>query len=125
MASRPQILTRNQLEAGPSTPGMQRSTAFASEGLWFGEAHTRPGEISGWHHHGDYTTHGYVVSGRIRFDFGPGGAESAEAGPGDYFLVPPHTVHREQNPGDEEQVLVLVRVGTGPNVINVDGPDPA
>jgi mannose-6-phosphate isomerase-like protein (cupin superfamily) len=44
---------------------------------------------------------------------------------GDFFVVPPHTVHREGNPGSEEQVLVGVRVGSGPTVINVEHPDPA
>jgi mannose-6-phosphate isomerase-like protein (cupin superfamily) len=44
---------------------------------------------------------------------------------GDFFVVPPHTVHREGNPGSEEQVLVRVRVGSGPTVINVERPDPA
>jgi mannose-6-phosphate isomerase-like protein (cupin superfamily) len=66
-----------------------------------------------------------VVSGELQFEFGPNGAESVVAHAGDFFIVPPHTVHREGNPGSEEQVLVGVRVGTGPTVINVDGPEPA
>jgi uncharacterized RmlC-like cupin family protein len=125
MSAKVRIVTRDALDAGPSTPGMKRRQAFATHELWFGEAHTQPGQVSGWHHHGDHLTHGYVVAGRIRFDFGPGGSESLEAGPGDYFLVPPRTVHREQNPGTEEQVIVLVRTGSGESVINVEGPDPA
>ena len=125
MSAKVRIVSRDELEAGPSTPGMRRSQAFAAEGVWFGEAHTQPGQVSGWHHHGDTMTHGYVVSGRIRFEFGPGGADYLEAGPGDYFMVPPQTVHRELNPGSEEQVIVLVRSGSGQSVINVDGPDPA
>jgi uncharacterized RmlC-like cupin family protein len=122
MSGKLRVVTSDELEAGPSTAGMRRSQAFATDNLWFGEVHTRPGEISGWHHHGEHTTHGYVVSGRVRFDFGPDGAEHAEAGPGEYFTVPPHSVHREQNPGTEEQVIVLVRSGTGPTVTNVNGP---
>jgi quercetin dioxygenase-like cupin family protein len=44
-----------------------------------------------------------------------------EAHEGDYFYMPPHTVRREGNTGDHEHVLMVVRLGTGPTVINVDG----
>jgi len=38
-------------------------------------------------------------------------------------MIPAHTVHREGNPGTEEHVLMVVRIGDGPTVFNVDGPD--
>jgi hypothetical protein len=38
--------------------------------------------------------------------------------------VPPHTVHRESNPSEDEQVVIGIRIGTGPTVVNVDGPEP-
>ena len=117
------VVPNAKLEAGPPTPGMVRSSAFVAENTWAGEARTSTGVVSGWHHHGAHSTYGYVVSGKIRFEFGRGGGESVEAGPGDFFEVPPHTVHREGNPGPQEQVVVVVRVGTGPTVINVEGPD--
>jgi len=125
MTEKIRVVPNGGLEAAPPTAGMTRSTAFASETLWMGEVHTEPEAISGWHHHGEYTTYGYVVAGGIRFEFGPGGRESVEARPGDFFVVPPGTVHREGNPGSDEQILVGVRIGQGPTVINVDGPDPA
>ena len=53
---------------------------------------------------------------------GPGGADVIEAGPGDFFYVPPGAVHREGNPGDSEGHLIVVRAGSGPAVVNVDGP---
>jgi uncharacterized RmlC-like cupin family protein len=56
-------------------------------------------------------------------EFGPGGSETLEAGPGDFFVVPPHTVHRESNPGAAQHLLVVARVGSGPTVFEVDGPD--
>lgn len=125
MAEKIRVMPGCALESGPSTAGMVRSQAFVTENVWVGEVRTSPGAISGWHHHGEHITYGYVVAGRIRFDFGPDGAESVEAGPGDFFLVPPGTVHREGNPGADEQVLVGVRVGAGQTVVNVAGPDPA
>lgn len=78
--------------------------------------------LSGWHHHGDYQTFAYVVAGRARIEYGPGGAKTTEAGPGDFLHIPKHVVHRESNPGEEEQRVVLFRVGTGTSLINVDGP---
>jgi uncharacterized RmlC-like cupin family protein len=118
------VVERQGLESGPQTAGMTRQTALSGENVWVGEVHTSPLALSGWHHHGEHTTYGYVIAGRLHFDFGPGGRESVEAGPGEFFVVPPHFVHREGNPTENEQVLVGVRVGSGPTVINSDGPEP-
>ena len=41
------------------------------------------------------------------------------------MLIPKGLVHREGNPGGESSYLVVVRVGTGEPVFNVDGPEPA
>jgi uncharacterized RmlC-like cupin family protein len=120
-----EVVANSELQVGPVTPGMVRSQAFATEGLWVGEVHGEGHAISGWHHHGEHTTCGRVIAGSLRFEFGPGGVQTIEAGPGDYFLVPPHLIHREGNPAAEEQVIVVVRTGSGPTVINVEGPDPA
>jgi quercetin dioxygenase-like cupin family protein len=84
---------------------------------------TQPGSISGWHHHAAYATYGYVVAGRLRLESGPDGRTVDEAGPGDYFVIPPQTVHREGNPADDEQVIVGFRVGSGVTVVNVESPD--
>lgn len=79
---------------------------------------------SGWHHHGDHDVYGFVVSGRMRFEGGPGGRDAIEVGPGDFFHVPARMVHRDVNPSDTEgQVGVLCMVGTGPPVVNVAGPE--
>lgn len=104
------------------TPGMTREQAIASGRLWAGIARTSPRMISGWHHHADYETAIYVLSGRVRLESGPGGALVVEAGPGDFLQVPPGAVHRESNPDDTESVIVVVRAGSGPAVVNVDGP---
>ena len=107
---------------GEATPGMVREEAIATPGLWAGLVRTAAGEVSGWHHHADYETSIYVVSGRLRMESGPGGAETLEAGAGDFLYVPPGAVHREANPGGEESRLIVVRAGSGPAVVNVDGP---
>jgi uncharacterized RmlC-like cupin family protein len=68
---------------------------------------------------------GYVVRGRLRFEFGPGGAESTEVEEGGFFHVPVGLVHRDVNPLDEPQEFVIAFVGEGPLVVNLDGPQPA
>ena len=111
-------------EADP-TPGMHRLAAFAVDGLWAGLVHTEPGATSGWHHHGEHETSLYVVAGRLRVSYGLGGAEVAEAGPGDFLHVPAWTVHREANPTDEVSSAVIARAGRGAPTVNVAGPDQA
>lgn len=118
------VARHGELHAGPPTAGMNRSQAFASGELWVGEVRTAAGAISGWHHHGTHTTVGRVLSGVLRLEFGAGGGERIEAGPGDFFLIPPHVVHRESNPAADEQVLVVIRSGSGATVENAEGPAP-
>ncbi len=108
--------------ATTQTPGMERQEVFSSPGVWVGTVRTAPGLVSGWHHHGDNDTYIYVISGKGRLDFGAGGQKSVEGGPGDILMVPKGLVHREANPGDDELVIFLVRVGGGPPVVNVGGP---
>ena len=101
---------------------MQRREAAAG-GARIIAVRTRPGLVSGWHHHAGYATYGYVIAGHLRLESGSHGATVVEAGPGDFFIVPPETVHRESNPSDEEQVIVGFRIGEGETVVNVEGPD--
>jgi uncharacterized RmlC-like cupin family protein len=95
-----------------------------SQNLWVGLVTTPPGTVSGWHHHGDCETAIYVVSGRARFRWGPGGAASAEVGPGDFLAVAPNAVHQEEALGDTPVVLVVARACSGVLVVNTVGPEP-
>ena len=110
---------------GAATAGMIREEAIATDGMWAGFVRTAAGAVSGWHHHGGYESAIYVLSGRLRMEFGPGGAEVIEAGPGDFLHVAAGAVHRETNPGTEESRIVVVRSGSGEPVTNVDAPTPA
>ena len=111
--------------AGEATPGMTRETAVETDGMWAGFVRTASGMTSGWHHHGAYETSIYVVTGALHMEFGPGGSDVLTAGPGDFLYVAPGAVHREGNPTDEEADIIVVRSGSGPAVINVEGPEPA
>jgi len=110
---------------GSGTPGMIREEAVATDRMWAGLARTSAGMVSGWHHHGDHESAIYVLSGALRMEFGPGGTEALEAGPGDFVYVSRGAIHRESNPTDQESHLVVVRSGSGEPVFNVEGPEPA
>jgi uncharacterized RmlC-like cupin family protein len=108
---------------GDYTPGMVREQAVATPGMWAGLVRTEAEMTSGWHHHGDYETSIYVLSGSLRMESGPRGSELVEAGAGDFVYVPKRAVHRESNPSAEESRLIVVRAGTGEPVFNVGGPE--
>ena len=117
------LITPEQRTGGAPTPGMTREEALATERMWAGVARTEAGMASAWHHHGAYESTIYVLSGILRMEFGRGGTEVFEAGPGDFLYVAPRAIHRESNPGDEESKIVVVRSGSGEPVFNVDGPE--
>ncbi len=117
---------KDALVEAPGTPGIVREIAFTGDDARVIRARVEPGIVSGWHHHGDNDVYGYVVSGSIRFEGGPGGTDMIAVGQGDFFHVPARAVHRDVNPSAIEghEVILFLR-GSGPVVVNVDGPDPA
>ncbi|MGH8946466.1 MAG: cupin domain-containing protein [Acidimicrobiia bacterium] len=120
------LIRADQREVFPAdaTSGMVREQALAGEGIWAGLVRTAPMRPSGWHHHGDHDTYVYVEAGRVKVEFGPDGTKVVEAGPGDFIHVPKGAIHREANPDVDEGVAIVLRVGSGPPVVNVDGPAP-
>lgn len=119
-----QAVGGSELREATGTPGLHRQVAFEDENVWFGHVTTDAEVLSGWHHHGDMTTIGYVLDGQVRFEFGPEGEDVLEVQTGEYFRVPPRLVHREGNPTDQPGEILLVRVGEGPPVFPADGPEP-
>lgn len=115
-------VTPAQRSEGDPTAGIVREEAFTTDAVWAGLARTAPGVVSGWHHHGENETTVYVEAGAFRIEFGEQGAEVVEARPGDFVLIGKGVVHRESNPDTVESRLVIVRAGTGPPTVNVDGP---
>jgi uncharacterized RmlC-like cupin family protein len=111
------------LRAGATTPGLTREFALETGAATVMRARAEAGARSGWHHHGARDVLGYVVVGRARFEFGPGGTESVDVETGGFFHVPAGLVHRDVNPSHSPQEIVMTVVGSGPLVVNVDGPD--
>jgi uncharacterized RmlC-like cupin family protein len=119
------VRAADRVAPAATTPGMLREEAVARDGLWIGTLRTEPGVVTGWHHHGDHESFIYVVSGRIRLEFGPGGMDAEEGGPDDLVVIPPRAVHREGSEAGSEGVGALViRVGRGAVVVNVASPEP-
>jgi uncharacterized RmlC-like cupin family protein len=109
------------------TAGMTRREAVSAHTvgahrIWMGETHVAAHTASGDHHHGDSETAIHVLSGHPVFVFAQHGEEVRLAtGPGDYVFVPPFAPHREENPGDEEAVVVIARSSQDAIVVNLPG----
>jgi uncharacterized RmlC-like cupin family protein len=109
------------------TGGMTRREAISgktagSEKVWMGQTHVGPRTASANHHHGDSETAIYVVTGHPVFVFAENGREvRLTPEPGDYVFVPPFTPHREENPGEDEAVVVIARSSQEAIVVNLPG----
>ena len=123
--SRPIVVHPDEGVPAPATPGMERRELFSGPGTWAGWLRTDAGVAGGWHHHGEYDSYIYVLRGTLTIDYGPGGAESVRATAGDLIYNPARLVHRETTSPDGDAEAFLVRVGTGPQLVNVDGPEEA
>ena len=118
-----EVIHVSDSKEGDPTRGIVRDKAFEKEGIVIGRSRVGGGVESAWHHHGMRDVYGFIVSGRLRFDFGKGGEDSVEARMGDFFHIPVGLIHRDVNPDQrKEAVVVNVMVGKGPPVVNVQGP---
>jgi len=108
------------------TSGMRRLEAISgkttgSAKVWMGQTHVTPATSSGDHHHGEAETAIYVLSGHPVFVFADGDREvRLETEPGDYIFVPPYVPHREENPGEQEAVVIIARSSQEAIVVNLD-----
>ena len=114
------------MDAGTAqTPGMRRLAAItgkrvSAEKIWMGKTYVSVRSSSGNHHHGGDRD----LSGQ-RSSVAEGVGESVEevrikTSPGDYIFVPPFVPHREENPGeDEEAVIVIARSTQEAIVVNL------
>ena len=110
------------VSADESTRGVARRTIFEGEEAVVVESSIAGGTTTGWHHHGDRHAYGYVLEGAGVVEFGPGGDRSRESAAGEYFHVPPGTVHRDRTRRGEDTRVLVCFVGSGPVVVNVEGP---
>ena len=118
---KPQAVRSDSLLEALASSGITRHIAFKAENCQVLRSRSAPGVISSWHHHGDYDVYGYVVSGSGRFESGHGTEYAIIVSAGDFFHVPPHTIHREINPSrDEGNEFILFLHGSGQMVYNLE-----
>jgi uncharacterized RmlC-like cupin family protein len=102
---------------------MDRRELLDHDDCWVGWVRTDPGLAGGWHHHGERDSYIYVLRGAVTIEYGAGGRDRVTAEAGDFIFNPARIVHREVTAADEPAELFVVRVGTGPQNGNADGPD--
>ncbi len=112
----------DEMKRGGITEGITRDVAFEKGDVLFPRSRIAGGNKSGWHHHGEKEVYGFVLAGRLLFDFGEGGKGHIETKAGDFFHIPVGLVHRDENPDREEALIINIFLGKGPQVVNVAGP---
>jgi hypothetical protein len=112
-----EVVGKSTLTAVP-TPGMDRHDGEVSPNVRAIHVRTEPGIVSGWHHHGRYTTYGAVLSGRLRFEFGSGG-EDTSAAPATSSFRQADSSRRDLARGTSPRRFPIGKKA----VVNVDGPE--
>jgi uncharacterized RmlC-like cupin family protein len=123
MTREPIVVRSDDALAAPATAGMERRTMFEAADSWAGWIRTDAGVAGGWHHHGGHDSYIFILRGSLSIEYGPGGSSSIRAATGDFVFNPAHVVHRETTSPEGEVEAFVVRVGDGPLVVNVEGPD--
>lgn len=118
------VVHGGEIAAGQESEGMTRRVTQVDEQVSLAVVSTEPNRTSSWHHHGEHTSYVYVLKGHLHIDWGPGGQESVDLASGDFYVISPNTIHREGNPGPEDQVLVAFYLGSGPVAVNLDEAEP-
>jgi quercetin dioxygenase-like cupin family protein len=120
-----EVVSPAEVTGDESTPGVVRKLLFETEAAVVVQSHIEGGTTTGWHSHGDRHVYGYVVEGAGAVEYGPDGDQTRDCSAGEYFHIPPEAVHRDRTPPDTDAVVLVCFVGSGPVVVNVDGPDTA
>lgn len=124
MPGQPRVVrAEERVRPDQQTTGMLREEAFASENLWIGVVRAEPEQLTGWHHHGEWDTFAYVLSGTLRLESGPAGGDANDAEAGDFLFIPKNAIHREGSGGPGFEAIAM-RVGSGPILFNVEDPEP-
>ena len=118
------VVRQSELDAGDTTEGIIRERVFESGGILVSRSRVAGGELSDCPHHGGRHLYGFLVSGRLRLEYGPKGGLVVEFEPGDFFHIPPRLVHRDVNHAKGQELAVVnVLAGSRAAVVNVEGPD--
>lgn len=119
------VTTPAELDDSDDDADVSRQVVFETADTVMVRSQVAGGVTTGWHHNGDRHVYGYVVEGHAVLEYGPAGEASVALDAGDFVYVPPHTVRRVVNPTDENWVVVISFVGSGPPAVAVEGPQAA
>src|SRR5438874_12725875 len=97
-----EVVRSREMHRGDSTEGIVRERAFEDDRAVVGRSRISGGVVSAWHHHGTRHLYGFLVAGRIRFDYGPAGREFVEPNGGDILQHPAGPVPAEGKPQRRE-----------------------
>lgn len=118
------VVRESELKGSTSTRGITRDKAFESDDITFSHPRVPGGVVSDWHHHAARNLYGFVVSGRLRLEYGSKGEKVANLEPGDFFHIPPGLVHRDVNPDKKQEARIMnILLGKGLLVVEVSGPE--
>ena len=67
-----------------------------------------PGAVAYAHIHVGFELMLYIMSGRVRHEYGPGLKKTIENGPGDFIFIEPDVPHEVFNLSDTEPVVAVV-----------------
>ena len=118
------VISQIALDAPVGDAGVTRQVVFETTDTLVVQSRVAGGVTTGWHHNGDRHVYGYVTSGHAKLEFGPGGGHSISLDEDDFVYVPPQTIRRVVNPSDDDFIIVISFVGTGPHAVAVEGPLP-
>lgn len=118
-----EVVSREEVSADESTPGVVRKTVFETETAVMVQSHIEGGTATGWHSHGDRHVYRYIFKGAGAVEHGQDGDQARECNTGEYFYISLGTVHRDITPPETDAVVLVCFVGSGPVVVNVEGPD--
>ncbi|WP_410765027.1 cupin domain-containing protein [Haloferax sp. DFSO60] len=116
------VTTQSELDRPDEGSDVSRQVVFETEETIVVQSRVAGGVTTGWHHNGDRHVYGYVVTGHATLEYGPAGEKSVFLDSGDFVYVPPHTIRRVVNVSNEDFVIVISFVGSGPPAVSVDGP---
>ena len=118
-----QVMRGSELGTDDQTAGMDRQVAFETDQALFLRLVVDGDKVSDWHHHGDHHIFGYLLEGEGRWEYGNGDDDVVTIEAGDFWHIPPRTIHRDINPMNDQQTAIVAFVGSGPMAIEVSGPD--
>ncbi|KAF2212290.1 hypothetical protein CERZMDRAFT_41186 [Cercospora zeae-maydis SCOH1-5] len=108
--------------SGTQTDGMIRQNALVNvaSDICASRMIAKPHSASAVHHHGSENTIVFAFSGHGTI-VSEGGKKKQHLAPGDYALIPAWAEHQEVNESDEDVVWAIVRSGSEPIVVNLEG----